>query len=218
MKRAQRVNLNADDAITVYLGTDLDRFDSYSKASFTKEENHKFCVAYCGTIGKNYDLRTVVNAVASMHYTVQLIIMGDGPDKKKIQKYVKRKQIDAVFTGYLDYPKMCSLLKSCDIAVNPIKRRSAASIINKHADYTAAGLAIISTQRNREFRQLLQDYDMGFFCKNAKEMAKTMDRLYEDDSLRMEMGKNARRCAKELFDRKTTYSRIVEVVNNLKRK
>lgn len=82
-------------------------------------------------------------------------------------------------------------LCECDIALNPIMHGAAQSIINKHADYVAAGLPIISTQESREFRQLIDDYSMGFNCKNAdpKDMAEKMERLIYDEKLRLEMGK-----------------------------
>ena len=98
---------------------------------------------------------------------------------------------------------MCGAISACDMVVNPIVGKSVASIINKHADYAASGLPVINTQESPEYRNLVEDYNMGFNCKNGNtvEMAEKIKTLIEDKSLRHEMGRNARRCAVERFDR-----------------
>ena len=72
--------------------------------------------------------------------------MGDGPLKEEFENYAEEKKVDCQFTGRLEYEKMVGLLCSCDIAVNPIKKGSAGSIINKVGDYAAAGLPVINTK------------------------------------------------------------------------
>lgn len=61
---------------------------------------------------------------------------------------------------------MTGILCACDIAVNPIKAKSAGSIINKVADYAAAGLPVINTQECEEYRNLVENYKIGFNCEN----------------------------------------------------
>ena len=109
---------------------------------------------------------------------------------------------------------MCGLLASCDVTVNPIKGKSAASIINKHADYAACGLPVINTQESPEYRKLVSDYNMGFNCKNgdAADMAQKLTMLMNSMELRKEMGRNSRRCAEERFDRQTTYQKILNMI------
>lgn len=142
--------------------------------------------------------------------------MGDGPKKEEFQKYAISKDVDAVFTGRLRYDQMCSLLCICDITINPIMRGAAQSIINKHADYAACGLPVVSSQENDEYRKLVEYYNMGFNCKNgsAADMAEKIAYLAQDETLRNNMGKNSRRCAQEKFDRKVTYMAIVDAILN----
>ena len=98
--------------------------------------------------------------------------------------------------------------------VNPITGSSAASIINKHGDYAASGLPVLNTQDSAEYRALVEEYQMGFNCKNgdAAELAEKLATLMASEPLRREMGKNARRCAEERFDRKTSYHALVKVI------
>ena len=114
----------------------------------------------------------------------------------------------------LSYDKMCSLLNICDITVNPITHKAAQSIINKHADYAASGLPVVNTQENREYRDLVKEYQMGLNCNNndAVDMSRKIRQLIDNTDLRIKMGKNARRCAEEKFDRKNTYKKIVDLI------
>ena len=116
--------------------------------------------------------------------------------------------------GRLKYNEMCSLLKACDITVNPIAHMAAQSIINKHADYAASGLPVVSTQESEEYRNLIDAYHMGFNCGNndSEDLAEKLQILVKDESLRKQMGENARRCAEEKFDRRNTYKLLEEQI------
>lgn len=215
-KRALKVNNKCKESTTVFLGTDLSIFDSYvSGYSLFEKKKDEIWLAYCGTLGSSYDIVCVIDALALLkNEKLRFIVMGDGPQKGKFNIYAKEKGIRTTFTGYLPYNHMCNLLSSCDIAVNPITHMAAQSIINKHADYTAAGLPIISTQESKEFRQLVDEYQMGFNCKNGdfRDLAEKIKMFVDDEELRIAMGRNARRCAEERFDRGRSYQKIIELI------
>ena len=215
-RRALSANRKCENGTTVFLGTELETFDKYAsnKPIMTKDKE-EIWLAYCGTLGSSYDLTCVIDALALLNdQKIKLIVMGDGPRGEEFKKYAENKGINAIFTGRLSYDKMCSLLKACDITINPISHRAAQSIINKHADYAASGLPVISTQECNEYRRLIETYQMGFNCQNndAKDLAEKIKTLANDKLLRKEMGKKARTCAEELFDRKKTYLSLVQLV------
>ena len=109
---------------------------------------------------------------------------------------------------------MVAHLTHCDIAVNPISKGAAQSIINKHADYAASGLPVVSTQESAEYRHLVENYGFGINCgvDNVEDVANALLSLILNSEMREEMGKNSRKLAEEKFDRKTSYTRIVEDV------
>ena len=141
--------------------------------------------------------------------------MGDGPLKSKFEQYARVKNINALFTGRLEYGKMVGILTECDIAVNPISRGAAQSIINKHSDYAAAGLPVLNTQESEEYRGLVDTYNFGLNCRNqdAEDFANKLLLLYEDEKLRKSLGENSRRVAEEMFDRKVTYTQILNIID-----
>lgn len=217
--RGKRVNMVCPKPEVIFLGTELETFDLY-KGFVRKNRKDEILFAYCGTLGHSYDLTSTFDALSILQekgIKYRFVIMGDGPLKNRFVEYARKKGINAEFTGTLNYPDMVRRLCECDIALNPIMHGAAQSIINKHADYVAAGLPIISTQESKEFRQLIDDYSMGFNCRNGnpEDMAEKMERLIYDENLRLEMGKNARRCAQERFDRKYTYAKLAKIITSI---
>lgn len=216
VRRALRINRFVKKGHVVFLGTDIKAFDENSLKKVTIPKQNLW-IGYCGTLGSSYDLTCVFDALDILkHNGVRVptfIIIGDGPLKQKFELYAEKKQIDCIFTGRIPYDEMCALLIRCDIAVNPIMHGAAQSIINKHADYVASGLPIISTQENEEFRNLIDYYSMGINCSNNPlELANAFTKIIYNEQLRKQTGENARRCAEERFDRSNTYQEIVELI------
>lgn len=213
--RAMKVNDKSSEAVSVFLGTDKTKFDSYKSSYKISESKDEIWLAYVGTLGHSYDLTIVFDALEIVQSkgekNVHFLVMGDGPLRNQFEEYVKKKKIDVVFTGNIDYSEMVRRLTSCDIAVNPIKHGAAQSIINKVGDYAMSGLPVISTQECSEYKKLLVDYNAGINCENddVKTLADNIMRLSIDKELRTLLGKNSRRLGEEKFDRQCTYYKIV---------
>lgn len=213
VNRALSVNKKCKSGIAVFLGTKLSEFDeNVSKNPIPKD--NELWLGYCGSMGDSYDLKCVIDALAMMKNPPKFVAMGNGQKRKEFEEYAKEKNVNCIFTGMLPYEQMCGWLSNCDIVVNPIVGSSAASIINKHADYAAVGVPVLNTQDSIEYRELVDEYNMGFNCPNgnAKELAEKMEILVENVQLRLIMGRNARKCAEEKFDRKNSYETIVGAI------
>ena len=217
--RALKVNSKCRKCESVFLGTDLDTFDTNAANNkVERPQDDGLRLAYCGTLGSSYDLTCVIDALDIVKkrgiQPPEFIVMGDGPDKERFEEYARKKDVDADFVGRMPYDKMCGMLKSCDITVNPISHGAAQSIINKHADYVASGLPVLSTQECKEYRHLVKEYQMGFNCKNgdAGDLADKLIKLIENADLRRKMGANARKCANEKFNRANSYQNIIRLI------
>lgn len=215
-KRALSVNKKCNKTITVFLGTELAKFDEYASGTpILEKKEGEIWLAYCGTLGSSYDLTCAIDALAIINDDrIRFIIMGDGPKMAEFKNYAMIKGVNAEFVGRLQYNNMCSLLNVCDIAINPIMHMAAQSIINKHADYAASGKAILNTQENEEYRNLVKGYNMGINCRNddPEDLAKKIKWLLDNEYERNKMGLNARKCAEERFDRKVTYIKLINAI------
>ena len=215
-ERAKSVNHKVKDTTTVFLGTELATFDRYAaEMPILEKKDGEVWLAYCGTLGSSYDLTCVIDALSMLNDSrVHFIVMGDGPRLEEFKKYANEKKIHAEFVGRLQYNTMCSLLNACDITINPITHMAAQSIINKHADYAASGKPVVSTQESEEYRNLIDQYEMGFNCRNndSADIADKIRTLADNEELRVRMGRNARKCAEERFDRAVAYKLLENVI------
>lgn len=212
-ERAMRVNKKCKSANVVFLGTEKETFDEYADSE-APEMDH-FTVAYIGNMSESYDLIPVIDALANIvEHPVKLLAMGDGERRKVFELYANKKGVNTEFTGRLPYPQMVRCLTECDVAVNPICKGAAQSIINKVGDYAMAGLPVVNTQECAEYRELLEQYQAGINCEcgSATQVRDAIVELYEDEERREKMSANSRKLGMERFDRGRTYGKIVEVM------
>lgn len=216
--RAAIVNKKYEEKISVFLGTDLEEFDKSKKEFEIVPFDDVVRIAYIGTLGHSYDIKCVIDAIKILNNkgikNILFVVMGSGPLQEEFESYAKEKEVNCDFTGRLSYGEMVGKLCSCNIAVNPIIKNAAQSIINKVGDYAAAGLAVINTQECEEYRKLVEDYQIGFNCENgnAQDLAEKIETLYTDKELRERLGLNNRSLAEEKFNRKNSYIAIKQLL------
>lgn len=211
-ERAVAVNQKCKLPTVVYLGSDRENFNKNFDGKCKK--NEEILIAYVGSMSASYDLTSIIDAMVKIKDRhVKLLAMGDGALKETFASYSKERGINAEFTGKLPYPQMIEHLKQCDIAVNPIHKGSAGSIINKVGDYAMAGLPVINTQECVEYRDLLAQYKAGINCKceNVGDIVNALKLLIDDVELRATMGRNSLKLGIERFDRAISYNEILEL-------
>lgn len=217
-ERAVHVNKKYKNKLSVFLGTDLKYFDDCKEKNKTSFNDDIIRVVYIGTLGHSYDLKCSIDALEHLKNNgikkIKLVVIGDGPLKEEFENYANKKEIDFEFIGRLKYDKMVGKLCACDIAINPISKGAAQSIINKVGDYAAAGLPVVSTQECEEYRKLVNNYKIGFNCdnNNSINLAEKIKELYLNKELRIELGYNNRKLAEKKFDRNVTYNQIIDLI------
>lgn len=230
LRRGLRANKTCKTSSVVYLGTDKTYFDTCVAKEFravqwqdkiaaevareVSDKSENTFLVYVGTLGSSYDLNTVFATLRkdkSLAEQCRMVIMGDGPLRKEFEE--KSEGLPVVFTGAMPYEQMVWILSRCDIALNPIRKGAAQSIINKHMDYAMAGLPIVNTQQCKEYCALLDRYSCGINCgcENVDDVARAISLLISDVSLRKKMGLCSRAMGEELFDRRQTYQGIVKI-------
>ena len=218
--RAMIVNKKCKTPIVAFLGTDLDKVDIEIKNPLiVQKEGNEIFMAYIGTLGNSYDLISVLSAMKLLKEEgrakeLKFIVMGSGQLKEKFEEFARENELNAVFTGKLPYPQMIAELAYCDFAVNPIKAKSAGSIINKVGDYAAVGIPVVNTQNCEEYRNLIDEYGAGINCENGniRDLADAIEKMHDDAELRVRMGKANRRLAEDKFNRSTSYKKICELI------
>lgn len=218
IQRGAQCRESLDNCETIYLGTDLSVFDGAVRNSRVVKPDDELWVTYVGTLGRSYNVNIVSEALSKIKARdgkrIVFMVLGDGPEKDAFEKHAHAFGVEAKFLGRLPYVEMAGYLAAADIAVNPIVKGAAQSIINKHADYATAGLPVMNTQECPEYRELLDKYRCGYNCfvENVDDVAAALQKLIDNPALCWEMGENSRRMAEELFDRPITYQKIITLI------
>ena len=220
--RPSRNRSEAYDHITVYVGNDLSEFDAgvAAYASEIVKPAGELWVAYAGMLGASYDLKTLIAAVVACSDDVpgiRLKIMGDGPDRAKLEALAAELGAPVDFLGYLDYAHMAAWLSRCDITVNSLVAAAPQSIVTKIGDYLAAGVPLVNTGSSPEFYGKVEadGFGVNVPAEDVEELAEVLFKLSCDEEARKHMGSKARAIAEKEFDQNISYAGIVHLIEKL---
>ena len=214
-------------AAVVYLGIDLSTFGTSSPQdiaslipSLPRKLPHEIWIIYAGTLGENYDLRTVLRCaerIQSAHLGVRFIIAGQGPLGDYVELTIREKRLtSAVYIGAIQVEHLRHLYAKCDMALSSYVAGSTVSMPVKAFDYLAAGLPLINSL-GRDLGRFVQDEKIGLQYKSEDpdDLFRVVSILAQDHALRKELSANALELAKE-FDTKVQYKKIVPLFDKLR--
>lgn len=219
--RALLYNQKAVTSKTVYLGAMIERFDSGVRryAHQIEKPDNEFWIAYAGTIGASYDIKTIIDAAVYLYehgYSqIRFKILGQGPDETYLRKYAKKVNASNVdFMGFLEYEKMAAYLFKSDLMVNCLKKRASQSVINKISDYFASGHPVINSCSSREMQDMIENNNVGlnYEAESVEEAVKVILQIYNNVHMAFEMGKRSRELALEKFDRRKTHLELQDML------
>lgn len=211
---------------TVYVGNDLEVFDEGVRvhgAEVSKPDGELW-VSYAGMLGASYDLETLIRAAGAAAdvleddgIVLRLKILGDGPDKQRLEELAGSLNAPVDFLGYTPYDEMAAWLSASDILVNSLVRSAPQSIVTKIGDYVAAGRALINTGSSPEFKAKVDADGIGInvLAEDVPALAAAIIELAQDEGSRTVFGHRARCLAEQEFDRKVSYGAIVELIDGL---
>ena len=124
-------------------------------------------VVYLGSMGRVYDLSTLVDAVLQLlaaGHALRLDLVGTGEQRVGLEaKVAAAGQEDAItFHGYLQGAALESVLVQSDLGVVPMFPESAVAVPYKACDYLAAGMPVINSLPG-ELMEMLEATGSGQF-------------------------------------------------------
>lgn len=223
LERALKANNKSRNPQVVYLGATLDKFDKGVQNNIDKihKGNDEIWITYIGTLGVSYDIETLIKSydliLKKGYCNVKLKIIGKGPLLNKFMKFAQERNIGVDFIGYQEYEVMAAYLKKSDIAINAIKKNAAQSVINKVADYFAAGIPILNGSLSPDMKYLIEHYNTGlnYIPEDYFDLSAKMEYLLNNPSWSKEFGNNGRKLAESEFDRSVSYLKIVKLIDGL---
>ena len=208
--------------VTCYVGNDLAEFDAGVKAHAGRiaKPDGEFWVMYAGTLGASYDLATTIRAAAALadaHPGLRVKVLGDGPDRQKLEELAAQLKAPVDFVGYTPYDQMAAYLSKCDVTLNSLVKDAPQSIVTKIGDYLASGKPMINTGSSPEMRAKVDadGFGVNVVAEDAAELAGAIEALIADPDACAVMGVRARQVAEEQFDRPQSYESIVGLIESL---
>lgn len=215
LDRVLKVRKDNPPTCVSYIGANFERAASVDASGVNKVEGDTW-ITYIGTLGKSYNLKLFIDAIDILareynRMDFVLRILGDGPDREKLEKYSQEKLGRVEFLGLLPYEEMIKILKNSDYGINPINPNSVASIINKVGDYASVGLPVINTQQCTEYINILRETNSGIslLTGNPYEIVEFL--LNQKDHNEYEFNRNPI----QLFNRKDNYEKIIELIKEI---
>lgn len=143
--------------------------------------NSEFVVCFFGTIGRQFDLATVIDAARILQKEdcpIRFILCGDG-EKRKHYQQLAGEQLHVAFPGWIGRADIHALMQRSEVGLAPYVNslNFTMNLPNKIIEYLSAGLPIVSSVKG-ELGQLITAHDCGALYGNAQELAEVLRRLY----------------------------------------
>jgi phosphatidylinositol alpha-mannosyltransferase len=172
-------------------GIDPIRFNSINE-KIKKLQDGKINILFVGRIEKRKGLPYLIEAfdlIKKRQDNIRLIVVGDGYDKRKCEKIVKRKKMnDVVFVGQVSIEDLPKYYATADIFCSPALYGESFGIVL--AEAMASGKPVVAFA-NDGYKRVLIGRGRNFLAapKDTKDLARKLEILIKDKKLSEEMGK-----------------------------
>ena len=136
---------------------------------------HNADVLYAGRLIKEKNLELLLESIETVRSRmpeVKCLIVGEGPEREKLEKIVLKKNLkdNIKFMGFLeDHENLISLMKSSKVFVLPSKREGFGMVV---VEANACGLPVVVYEHEMNAaRDLIDENVNGFIATDSKDMA-----------------------------------------------
>jgi glycosyltransferase involved in cell wall biosynthesis len=216
-KRADTVRLarGLDLAQAIYIGGDLDYYDSAPPASAfpAPARDAKFVVAYAGTLGVNYDLDCVIDAFAifsGKHPDSALVLLGAGEREDELRARLANATFRAWISGRIPHRTLVGFLKRAHVGLNAFRPGGNVAYSYKLNDYLLCGVPVANSLAG-EAADLVSANALGhnYEAGNADSLAESLEQCHAAWQADPEWNRRVTAFARRLLDRRVSYNDLI---------
>jgi len=174
--------------------------------TYRMPKRNNYIVGFVGSLTWFQGVDILVKAVAKikdlLDKPAKLLIIGDGPERKKIEALCKELNVHCDITGFVKHEDALKLLKAFDILVVPRRRISSteAVIPIKIIEAWALGVPVIATAHEVFEYVGLRDKEDIVLCEPASDdVANKILMVLTDRELRIRLSERGRQIAQKYF-------------------
>jgi len=187
--------------------------------SYLSQFPRGFNLLFAGNIGVAQSFDTIVNAFEKLkEYDINLVVLGDGRDKSRIQKQINEKGLTKIFHFLGSFPpeQMPHYFTCADGLLITLKKADIFSytIPGKLQSYLACGKPIIGALDGIG-NKIISESNSGFACEaeNHELLAKNIIKLYKLSKAEKEkLSKNALIYFEKNFNKQYLLERLEEIL------
>ncbi len=192
-------NVPREKIIIISPGIDCNKY----KKNIRKKIRHKKIIMVSSYLLKRKAIDFVIKSYDEVRYlrnNTELIVVGDGPQKKNLEKLVKRLKLknSVNFVGHVPNNEISKFYRKADIFVSMSRAESWGQM---YLEAMASGLPIVSS-RNVGSESIIKDGEFGYLVdqEDYKELAKKIIYLIDHPDVMERFGKKARKEVEEKYD------------------
>ena len=196
----------ADKTKISWNSVDVDKFSTKENDLLRKEFglDDKPIVLFVGNLIKRKNVDSLLEAKKVARSDYYLVIVGDGPLYKKLTKKVEDDNIrDVIFTGSRDDVE--NIIPGCDVLILPSFSESFGLVL---IEALACGKPVIGSDVGG-ITEIIND-DVGLLVnpKKVSSIAKAIDKIINDENLRLIFSMNARNRALDFSEVDVPYDEV----------
>ena len=153
-------------------------------------EGKDIILLYVGRLAREKEIGVLLDAVRTLqkkNISLRLLLVGDGPERKKI---VASAPPEVVCTGYQTGKELSRLYAEADIFAFPSSTETFGNVI---LEAMASGVPAVAPRGGGVRENIVHNENGRFFAAgDAEDMARSLEILIRNESLRQELGKKAR--------------------------
>lgn len=204
------------DSLCVYGVVDFEKFHPVEDKSKVRDELSlsKNCIylLYVGYLDRQKGLYELLDTFSQLkdNSRVKLVLCGDGSQREGLKKYAVEKDINdsIIMAGTVAPEQMNKWMQASDVFVLPSHSEGMPNVV---MEAMSCGVPVVATKVGG-LPDAVGDSEGAILVepKDVKNLCYAIDRIISNYDLRIQMGKAARRLAKEKFGVKQNAKRIID--------
>jgi glycosyltransferase involved in cell wall biosynthesis len=205
-------------------GVDVDRFRPDRGGAELRRVlgiQGKTVIGFVGTFGPWHGAPMLAEAAKLVARDTQfhILFVGDGDQRAQTEAIVKDSNVSATFTGRVSHEEVPAYLDACDILVSPHVPLTDGSDFfgspTKLFEYLAMAKPVIAS-RLGQVADVIFDGENGVLVEpgNLKALARAIDRLARDESLRLRLGAVGRKTVSERYTWRQNAARVFDAMSD----
>jgi glycosyltransferase involved in cell wall biosynthesis len=202
----RRKTLPKGKIIWVPAGIDREKIERIKKQVQRSINKDSYTIGFVGLLEWWQGVDILVKAVAkikdSLDRPIKILIVGDGPERRKIEKLCRELNVDCHVTGFLKHEEALKLMREFDVLVVPRRRLSSTESIVpiKIIEAWALGIPVVATA-HEVFKYIgLRDKEDIVVCEPIPDdVANKILMVLTDRELGMRLSERGQRIADNQF-------------------